>query len=280
MTSYRGERYRIGLGGPLTSMIKYLIIANVGIFILQVLVNRQTGGSFDQLFALHPRFLHNLALWQIVSYMFLHGSLFHLFFNMLILWIFGNEVEATWGSKTFLKYYFICGIGAGLIHVLMDTLFFHSGASVVGASGAIYGVLLAFALIDPEREITFLLFFVLPVNIKAKYLVMGLAGLALFGGILAEGSVAHFAHLGGMLVGFLYLKIDWRASALAGWMRRQRASREVMREFKQRQQKMRLRESVDHILDKINEVGYENLTPEEKELLRRASEQLSKEEEL
>jgi membrane associated rhomboid family serine protease len=277
--NYPGERYRFGLGGSITPIVKYLIFTTIGIYILQEIINRAANGAFDQTFALYPDFLLRFKVWQVFTYMFLHGGPFHLFFNMLILWIFGSEVEGTWGSKAFLKYYIICGIGAGIIHLLVQALLSQPGVGVVGASGAIYGVLLAFAMINPDREITFLLFFVLPVNIKAKYLVMTLAGLALFAGVFADDGVAHFAHLGGLLVGYIYLKIDWRTSSLGTWFKRERASREVVKEAKKRQQNLRLRESIDNILDKINEVGYENLTRDEKAMLKQASQQLSEEEE-
>lgn len=277
--SYPSERYRFGLGGTITPIVKYLIFTNIGIYVLQEIINKTANGTFDQIFALYPDFLQQFMVWQVFTYMFLHGGVFHLFFNMLILWIFGSEVEGTWGSKAFLKYYIICGVGAGIIHILAQIFISQSGAGVVGASGAIYGVLLAFALIDPDREITFLLFFILPVNIKAKYLVMTLAGLALFAGFFSEDGVAHFAHLGGMMVGYLYLRTDWRASSFGAWFKRERASREVVKEAKKRQQNLRLRESIDNILDKINEVGYENLTRDEKALLKHASQQLSEEEE-
>ncbi|RMD99651.1 MAG: rhomboid family intramembrane serine protease, partial [Calditrichaeota bacterium] len=113
----------------------------------------------------------------------------------------------------------------------------------------------------------------------AKYLAMIFAGIALFSGVFgADNGVAHFAHLGGMLVGLIYLKLDWRLNAVSDWVRRKRTSREIVRQARRRQQEMRLRERVDAILDKINEVGYENLTEEEKQILRRASQYLSKEE--
>lgn len=273
--NYSAERYRVGLGGSITPMVKYLIIANIAVFVVQ-----QIGGmSFTEIFGLQTNFLRHFMIWQVFSYMFLHGGLLHLFFNMLILWLFGTEVEGAWGSKAFLKYYIICGIGAGVIQALFNIWVFPSSNIIIGASGAIYGILLAFALIDPEREITFLFLLVLPIHVKAKYLVTALAETALFAGFFTNDGVAHFAHLGGMLVGFLYLKIDWRVSAAGTWIRRQKASREVVKQAKKRQQSIRLRESVDHILDKINEVGYENLTQDEKALLKQASQQLSEEEE-
>lgn len=279
--NYPGERVRFGLGGQLTPMVKYLIIINIVVFILQHIFDGPNVGNFTYYLGLRPDFLQNFYIWQVVTYMFLHGGVFHIFINMLLLWIFGSEVEGTWGSRAFLKYYLICGIGAGVIQALFNTFIFPSNNIIVGASGAIYGLLLAFALIDPEREITFLLLLVLPIRMKAKYLAMLFAGFALFAGLFSgDGdNVAHFAHLGGMLVGYLYLKVDWRTEAIGNWFQRKRASRDIVRQAKRRQQEMRLRETVDEILDKINEVGYANLTDEEKAILKRASQYLNKQEE-
>ena len=277
--SYSGERFRIGLGPAMTPAVKYLIFANLGIFILQNIFGREV----ELLFGLRPAMLiYKFAIWQLVTYMFLHGGVLHVLINMFVLWMFGADLERHWGSKQFLKYYFICGIGAGVVQVLVTVSFFPSNMAipVVGASGAIYGLLLAFALLFPNREIFLLLFFVLPVRLKAKYLAMIFGGLALFSGLFGSNSeVANFAHLGGMLVGFLYLKVDWRFEALTAWLKRQKGSREIVRQARHRQKEIRLRESVDEILDKINEVGIENLTDEEKAILHRASRYLSKEEE-
>jgi hypothetical protein len=168
--------------------------------------------------------------------------------------------------------------------------------SVVGASGAIYGLLMAFGVLFPNRVITLLLLFILPINIKVKYLVI-IAGLVVLYSSLhyakaPGGDVAHFAHLGGMLVGFLYLKnikpsLRWgqdifssraqKASVgrLTKWFRQRTEKRRQMQVVRRRQQEVQLRERVDIILDKINEVGYENLTEEEKQILKKASQYLS-----
>ncbi len=276
---YREPRFRLGMGGGFPPAVKYLILANIGVFVLQNIFP----GTLEPLFGLVPySLLHRFAVWQLFSYMFLHGGLMHIFINMLVLWMFGAEIERTWGSREFLKYYVITGVGAGLIQVIVNALLFPGNqmVPVVGASGAIYGLLLAFALLFPDREIFLLLAFILPVRIQAKYLAMIFAGLALFSGLFGGNSgVAHFAHLGGMLVGLVYLKVDWwRLGGIASWVRQKRASRQIVKQARRRQQEMRLREHVDAILDKINEVGYENLTEEEKEILRKASRFLSKEE--
>lgn len=277
--NYSRERYRFRFGPSMTPAVKYLIFVNIGVFILQNIF----GPAMTYYLGLVPRMLFsNFAIWQLGTYLFLHGGIFHLFINMLVLWMFGAEIERHWGSREFLKYYFVCGIGAGFIQVLFNAFIFPSNFDipVVGASGAVYGLLLAFALMFPDREIFLLIFFVLPVQIRAKYLAMIFAGISLFSGVFgADNGVAHFAHLGGMLVGLLYLKVDWRWDQATSWFHRKRASRQIVREAKRRQQQLRLRESVDALLDKINEVGYENLTDEEKDLLKRASQHLSREEE-
>ncbi|NUO78792.1 rhomboid family intramembrane serine protease [candidate division KSB1 bacterium] len=295
-----GQSYRFGMGAGLTTAVKYLIIANVSCFILQHLVSQELVYWFE----LVPAWvIHKFTLWQLFTYMFLHGAgIWHILINMLVLWMFGCELEREWGSKQFLLYYFVCGVGAGLFHVLLGI---DSTIPVVGASGAIYGLLMAFGLLFPERIITFLILFILPVHIKAKYLVMIVAGISLFSGIFDPNSgVAHFAHLGGMIVGFLYLKMDWRwramrnragswmstaytppgsgktsrgLSALKDWFHRRAEKRRHMEVVRRRQHEIHLRERVDAILDKINEVGYDNLTDEEKQILKRASQILSQE---
>ncbi|RME02077.1 MAG: rhomboid family intramembrane serine protease, partial [Calditrichaeota bacterium] len=180
--SYRGERFRLGLGGTFTPGVKYLILINIGIFILQKIF----GSTMTAYFGLVPEsLLHKFAIWQLFTYMFLHGGILHIFINMLVLWMFGSDLEREWGTREFLKYYFICGIGAGLIQVIFNAWIFPGNRfiPVVGASGAIYGLLLAFALLFPNREIYLLLFFFLPVRIQAKYLAMIFAGIALFSGV-------------------------------------------------------------------------------------------------
>ncbi len=302
MGIYDGQQYRIGLGGGLTTAVKYLIIANFGCFILQHWPLDQFplfGETAIKWLELRPDWVvHKLTVWQLATYMFLHdtGNIFHILMNMLFLWMFGCELERYWGTKEFVRYYFICGIGAGLVHMAVS-IFFTDTATipVIGASGAVYGLLMAFGILFPNRVITFLLFLVLPINMKVKYLVIGSILLSLYFGLMASdgGGVAHFAHLGGMLVGFLYLKnvkpsLRWGGDApwvkptakpglgrLGKWFYQHKAKRRQMQVVRRRQQEVQLRERVDIILDKINEVGYENLTEEEKQILKKASQYLS-----
>ena len=158
------------------------------------------------------------AIWQLVTYLFLHGGVWHLLFNMLTLWMFGTPLERDWGTRQFLKYYFICGIGAGVCDVLLNALMGNWGTSTIGASGAIYGLLLAFGVCYPNQ--TVLMNFLFP--IKAKYMVMIYAAIELWMSVGVNNGVSNIAHLGGMVVGFVYLKSrlpnmrlrlpDWRGA--------------------------------------------------------------------
>jgi membrane associated rhomboid family serine protease len=269
---YYGQRYQLGVIRRWGPAVKYLILTNIGIFVLQQIVERTNQGMLIYLGLTPDFFVSHFALWQLVTYMFLHGGLWHLLINMLILYMFGVELEDHWGTKEFLKYYFICGIGAGIIHLLISP---GSPVPVVGASGAIYGLLAAFGILFPNRILTLLLFFFLPIEIMAKYLVMIFVGISLFYGVFGgESGVAHFAHLGGMLVGFLYLKLDWRTAAISRWLHRKSVNRRMRIARADKQREEQLRDRVDAILDKINEVGFEKLTEEEKRILNQASRNL------
>jgi membrane associated rhomboid family serine protease len=192
-------------GGPATRTVKALITANIAVYLVQV-VFQLLGSDFIVLYlGLVPaRVTHDLMLWQLATYMFLHGGVFHILVNMLILFMFGNQLERYWGTRRFLNYYFITGIGAGICSWLITP---NSGIPVVGASGAIYGLLLAYGLTYPNRIVY--LNFLLP--LKVKWLVIIMGAVAFFNSISgSERGVASIAHLGGMLVGYLYLKgKDW-----------------------------------------------------------------------
>lgn len=267
----------MGFGTPWTPMVRLLILINSAVYLLQVLTTRS--GVIESYFALWPdRVVSQLAFWQLLTYMFLHGSLFHVLFNMFALWMFGSDVERSMGSTRFLWYYLTTGIGAALFHMAFN---WDSLTPVLGASGAIYGILVAFAVLWPEREITLLLFFVLPVHLKAKYLAGIFMVIALLSGLQSElnGSdgVAHLAHLGGGLVGFLLLR---GTNVLRSWtfeLQKRWQWRQMARQRKRQAQKNENRIEIDALLDKINQVGYENLTAKEKASLKKAAEQLSDE---
>ncbi|MDM7913927.1 MAG: rhomboid family intramembrane serine protease [Candidatus Eisenbacteria bacterium] len=199
-------------GGSLSTVVKLLIAWNVIFFFVQLLSGRFVRGLDEWIIfylGLTPGLVLHGYVWQLVTYMFLHGGLFHILFNMLALWMFGSELEYLWGSRRFLQYYFFTGIGAGITNVLMQP---HSLVPTIGASGAIYGLLLAFGMFFPDRQI--LLYFLFP--IRAKYFVI-LFGAIEFLSLFARDGIAHFAHLGGLLFGFLFIKgIPMR------WFRRRR----------------------------------------------------------
>ncbi|MBN2431974.1 MAG: rhomboid family intramembrane serine protease [Acidobacteria bacterium] len=201
-----GYQTQIRFGPRLTPMVKILLFANIGVFILLTIDRTLTPinqlGYIDGWLALIPvKVTQDFQIWRLVTYMFLHGKgIFHILFNMFILWMFGPEVEQVLGPNRFLRYYFFTGIGAGLCSLLTNPFDF---ILVVGASGAIYGILLAFALYFPNR--TLLLFFVIPV--KAKYLVVGLVIFELLLSIQGpRDGIAHLAHVGGAAFGYLFLK--------------------------------------------------------------------------
>ena len=200
---------------PLTPVVKRLMIVTVSIwFVLQVILGQFFKIHAWEIFILHPnQLIENFYLWQLVTYMFFHAmSPFHLLFNMLMLWFFGSELEKTWGPKFFTVYYFLSGIGAALIYCIgVATYAAISGVRtplvipVMGASGALFGLLLAYGIIFSERETYFMGLF----PMKAKYFVM-LAGALDFASLLssgvAGGEVAYLAHLGGIISGFIILR--------------------------------------------------------------------------
>lgn len=264
-------------------MVKKLLIANFAVYVLQwVTLNLGDMPPLIRYFALVPaQVTSGPAFWQLGTYLFLHSynSLFHILFNMFALWMFGGEVERSLGSKQFLKYYFFTGIGAGIFHILFN---WNSMGYVIGASGAIYGILAAFAILFPDRVITLLLFFVLPVSLKAKHLVLILIGISVYSGIQGQlfgitDGVAHLAHLGGALVGFLLLKGDYITKQVAGMAAEQQMKRRAAQKMKQDETARKKREDLDRVLDRINEVGYNNITDKEKAILKDASDFLENE---
>ena len=305
----------------LPPITRNLLIANVVCYLLQLLAGSLRIDLTD-LLGLHFVLADDFRVWQLVSYMFLHGSLTHLFFNMFSLWMFGGLIERTLGAKRFLTYWMVCGIGAGICQEFWQTgQYFVEGLNnypmvntgsaiismgdylnlwtTIGASGACYGVLLAFGMLFPNERIMLLL---PPIPMKAKYFVAGYAAIELISAYASNDNVAHFAHLGGMLFGWLLLRY-WRTSrnrrpAANGWTRwnepprtpslweritsrlrnrrteqpgnaRHTATRQNDYDYniRRRQEEQRM----DELLDKIRQSGYDSLTQEEKQELFRIS---------
>ncbi len=182
-------------------VVKNLIILNALIWLAGFLLP-QVDEVLIGYGALYNVLSPNFYSWQVVTYMFLHGGFSHLFFNMFALWMFGRTLEYDLGSKRFLTYYMVCGIGAGLIQMLV-CLLTGSNVPTVGASGAVFGILLSFGMLHPNNVI--MLMFP-PIPLKAKWFVIIYGALELMYGVRGGDSIAHFAHLGGMLWGFLLLR--------------------------------------------------------------------------
>jgi membrane associated rhomboid family serine protease len=260
-----------GLSYMLTPMVKRLLIANVVVFLLTAVVGER---FMFEWFAFQPDQIL-LRPWGAVTYMFLHGDLMHLVVNMLAVFFFGPPLEARWGPREFLRFYFVCGLGGVVLSFLFQPTW------IVGASAAAYGLMLAFAMNWPTVPIY--VWGIFPV--QARYLVAFLFVLSVWGaGPGAEGSdVAHFAHLGGLITGFLYLKADWRPGERMRQIQRSATRRRRMaivpREVSGQEQQgvqstgKRVREDaalydrVDAVLDKISAQGMSSLTAEELRLL-------------
>jgi membrane associated rhomboid family serine protease len=265
---YREPRgFGASFGYTLTPWVKRLLIANAVVFILVIAVP-----ALGAWLAFIPARTF-MRPWTLITYMFVHAGFFHLFFNMLILFFFGPPLEGMWGGREFIKFYLVAGLGGAVL-----SYFFAFQSPIVGASGAIYGVMLAFAMNWPNMYIH--IWGILPV--KAKYLVGFLAAVsvaALVGG--AQDGVAHWAHLGGFAAGFLYLKFNdeltSRVDRLRTFVSRRKlqvdkgsegesvASSKARRA--QRREEDRVLDEVDRVLDKISTSGLQSLSEEEIRLL-------------
>ena len=256
--------------------ISQLVLCNAIIFLVQMLLPEASlyhvGGipvpKIPNLLGLVPDQVIHGMVWQLATYMFLHGGVIHILLNMFYLVMFGSDLERWWGSREFLKYYFICGIGAGLIQVLTTYLFhWNSSVPVIGASGAVFGVLIAYAMAFPNRQI--LLWFVIPISARVLVAIFAFIELAMTVEYRGGDSVARFAHLGGMLVGYLYLKketIGWWVKKSLG--ERRRPSRRRFR----RDREEDMQSTIDEILEKISREGMGSLSEEEKQLLHESAE--------
>ncbi|MGH7617828.1 MAG: rhomboid family intramembrane serine protease [Gemmatimonadaceae bacterium] len=243
----------------MTPWVKRLIIANVAIFFLESVGDRAIGAVLSQMVLVPSQVLTHP--WTLVTYMFLHGGLMHIGFNMYALFMFGPRVEERLGARRFLTLYFLSGICGALL-----SLVFARNAQVIGASGALFGVMLAFAMYWPDVQI--LLFFFLPMSVRVA--VIGMAVLSLWSGINGSRSgIADFAHLGGFAGGYLYLKwLEQRAGTKKFRTRTVAAvPKETLANYKHIDAKsihVVNRDEVNRILDKINSTGLGSLTPQER----------------
>lgn len=267
----------IRIGGPITPIVKKLMFINIGVFLLQLLFGLTHKGLFESIFGLsHTGIFHNFMLWQPFTYMFLHGGFLHIFFNLFALWMFAGELEQEWGSKTFLQYYIYSGIGAGIFILLMNIFVYshYQGAApvTIGASGALYAILLAYGLTWPNREV--LLYFLFPV--KMKYLVMIFGAFEFFGTITSAqsrgGNISHIAHLGGLISGLIYLTIRLKRTSStlkAGTGKDGLIGQQIKKARLKKQQerintRIKAKAIIDLLLEKIARDGMSALSSQEK----------------
>jgi membrane associated rhomboid family serine protease len=198
-------------GGRIPPGVKFLLISNTVIFLLQQFSG--LNGLFSYLGLVPADVVRRLFIWQLVTYLFLHGGIMHILMNMLTLWFFGKDLEMTWGTRRFMQFYFFCGIGAGVCVVLANYVFGNPAIPTIGASGAIYGTLLVSAILWPDRIIIFYIF-----PLKLKYFVMIFGAIAFYGAFNLNSGVSDVAHLSGMAFGYVFLKMPkTRGFDLLGW---------------------------------------------------------------
>jgi membrane associated rhomboid family serine protease len=283
--------------GSQRSLAIVLLIANTMVFVLQSLLGFWAPSVFRAYFyafALSTDGLASGYLWQLVSYQFMHAGILHLLVNMIVLYFFGRAVEEALGRKAFLQIYLLSGVVGGLLQMLMAALFpAYFGKPVVGASGCVLGLLATYAALFPQRQITLLLFFIIPVSLKARTLLLLALGFSIFGLLVPMGNVAEAAHLGGILTGLAY--VHWVVRN-AGWPSPSAQSDEPprprvltasapKRPFWQRSKPVEsedlppaefISQEVDPILDKISAYGIQSLTERERRILEAARAKMAK----
>ena len=251
-----------------TDAIKLLVSVNFTIFFLQTISGKEHL-LFD-LFGLVPQAIwSDFMIWQPFTYLFFHGNIWHILINMFVLWIFGSELENSWGRKNFIKYYFITGIGAGMVTCLFNL---QSNIPVVGASGAVYGILLAYGLSFPNR--TVYLYGLIP--IKSIWFVIAIGILAFLSSFQQMTQISHLTHISGMAIGYVFLKRRWRLNDIWFKIRKKTLEYRIQIEDVKQSKKKVLERDIDHILDKIQKVGFKGLSDQEQNKLYNASKTLSK----
>jgi len=261
-----------------TDAIRTLVLVNVVVYLLQSLSGKED--VFFRLFGLVPSsFLSELMIWQPFTYMFFHAPFYssvgisHILLNMLGLWVFGRELEQAWGKNNFLKYYFVTGIGSGLVTFLFQI---NSDSPVIGASGAVYGVLLAYGLSYPNRMLY--IWGIIPV--KSLWLVIIMGAIAFFGLLGNADGISHVTHISGMVIGYFMLNKKWRWRELLFKIRKKTIEFQVQRHEEKVAKKIMLKKDIDLILDKIQKEGFSSLTSKEKNKLYDASKNMSKQKEM
>ena len=273
--------------------VRQLLLVNVAVFMLSQIMGM---GIMAGWFGLNPHdVIFGFRIWQPFTYMFLHGGFWHIAINMLMLWMFGSELEGIWGRKEFIRFYIVTGAGAGvfsLVPYFVGVLSGYRGTipSIIGASGAVYAILLAYAVTYPDRKV--LVYMLVPIKVKYLMLIMGFMTFASVGN--GDG-ISHITHLGGLIVGWFYLRrngryrglnIPWRqwlgrfnririVNNDAPRQSRPSTSKPHQKGWHRVRSETELRKEMDALLDKITRVGYENLSNSEKERLLELSSKLS-----
>jgi len=250
-----------------TDSIKTLVSINFAIFLLQTLSNAEN--IFFPLFGLVPKMVWSeLMIWQPLTYMFFHGDIWHVLINMFILWMFGSELERMWGKKNFLYFYFVTGIGSGLVTMIFGL---KSMVPIVGASGAIYGVLLAYGLTYPNRKVY--LYGIIP--IKSLWFVVGIGLVAFISSFNNVTQISHLTHLSGMVIGYFLLKKPIHIKSLWFSTVKKILEYRIQKEENKISHQIKLEQDLNSILDKINREGFSSLSKEEENRLYKNSKSLS-----
>ena len=254
-----------GGSNSLPAGVKLLLILNTVIFLMVEISDMQFELFYSNFGLVPAKVWSSLMIWQPITYLFLHGGFIHLVFNMFVLWMFGKDLEHNWGFIPFLKYYFLCGIGSGIATSILG---WNSFTPVIGASGAVYGLLLAYGLTYPERLVY--LYGIFP--IKVKFMIIGMGIIAFFASMTSTNStVSHITHISGMAVGLIYLQSRINFKHLKLWLLKRKVHSLNVKNTKHENLNYQLRKKVDKILEKLNTDGWEGLTDHEQKVLHKAS---------
>ena len=248
--------------------IKVLVSINFGIFILQTI--SQAENLFFPLFGLVPKLVwSNFMIWQPFTYLFLHGGIWHVLINMFVLWMFGSELERVWGKNRFYKFYFTTGIGSGIVSMIFGI---NSMIPIVGASGAVYGILLAYGFTYPNR--TIYLYGIVP--IKSRWFVLGIGLIAFFSSFNNISQISHITHISGMIIGYIALKKPIQLRSFLFSIRKKTIEYKIKKGNQIKVKEDDIKRDVDSILDKINRRGFNSLSKNEQDRLYKGSQSLSK----
>jgi len=245
--------------------VKTLLLINTIVFLLVEISGMQFELFYSNFGLVPTKVWSSFMIWQPFTYLFLHGGIIHLLFNMFVLWMFGKDLENDWGFIPFIKYYFACGVGAAVVTSIFG---WGSFTPVIGASGAIYGLLLAYGLMYPNRLVY--LYGILP--IKVKFMVIGLGVIAFFASMTSTNTtVSHITHISGMVIGFIYLQSRINYKRLKLWMIDRKINILNVKINERENIDNQLRNKVDRILEKLNTQGWDGLTEDEQKVLHKAS---------